>query len=171
MRCFEQLRPTVTCVGDPDMGGGLGEQIEDRPRGPRHGALTTMAMELGLFGKVAVVTGASKGIGLAVTRSLAEEGASVIAGALHGSEELDLLSEKFEVHPVRVDLTDVHALHTVLAARPDAIVVDMGWPSAERPPGSAARIVTFGASRASGEAAAAILVGAGAAISRRTSRG
>ena len=65
-----------------------------------------MTMELGLFGKVAVVTGASKGIGLAVTRSLAEEGASVIAGALHGSEELDLLSEKFEVHPVRVDLTE-----------------------------------------------------------------
>jgi beta-N-acetylhexosaminidase len=62
-------------------------------------------------------------------------------------------------------------LHTVVAARPDAIVVDMGWPAADRPPGSAARIVTFGASRASGEAAAAILVGAGAAISRRTSRG
>ena len=65
-----------------------------------------MTMDLGLLGKVAVVTGASKGIGLAVTRSLAEEGASVIAGALHGSEELDLLSEKFEVHPVRVDLTE-----------------------------------------------------------------
>ena len=62
-------------------------------------------------------------------------------------------------------------LHTLLAARPDALVVDMGWPSAERPPGSAARLVTFGASRASGEAAAAILVGAGAAISRRTTSG
>jgi beta-N-acetylhexosaminidase len=62
-------------------------------------------------------------------------------------------------------------LHTLLAARPDALVVDMGWPGAERPPGSAARIVTFGASRASGEAAAAILVGAGAAISRRTTSG
>jgi beta-N-acetylhexosaminidase len=62
-------------------------------------------------------------------------------------------------------------LATLLAARPDALVVDMGWPAAERPPGSAARIVTFGASRASGEAAAAILVGAGAAISRRTTSG
>jgi NAD(P)-dependent dehydrogenase (short-subunit alcohol dehydrogenase family) len=38
-------------------------------------------MDLLLNDKVAVVTGASKGIGLAVTRSLAEEGAQVIAGS------------------------------------------------------------------------------------------
>ena len=38
-------------------------------------------MDLLLNDKVAVVTGASKGIGLAVTRALAEEGAHVIAGA------------------------------------------------------------------------------------------
>jgi NAD(P)-dependent dehydrogenase (short-subunit alcohol dehydrogenase family) len=65
-----------------------------------------MTMDLDLLGKVAVVTGASRGIGLAVTRSLAEEGASVIAGALNGSEELELLSEKFAVKIVGVDLTE-----------------------------------------------------------------
>jgi NAD(P)-dependent dehydrogenase (short-subunit alcohol dehydrogenase family) len=39
-------------------------------------------MDLGLSGKVAVVTGGSKGIGLEVVRTLAAEGARVVAGAL-----------------------------------------------------------------------------------------
>ena len=38
-------------------------------------------MDLDLTDKIAVVTGASKGIGLAVTRALADEGARVVAGA------------------------------------------------------------------------------------------
>jgi NAD(P)-dependent dehydrogenase (short-subunit alcohol dehydrogenase family) len=62
-------------------------------------------MDLGLRGKVAVVTGASKGIGLAIARALVGEGASVVTGAQHGSPELDELAATGSVLAVRVDLT------------------------------------------------------------------
>jgi NAD(P)-dependent dehydrogenase (short-subunit alcohol dehydrogenase family) len=61
-------------------------------------------MDLGLSGKVAVVTGASRGIGLAITRALAAEGVSVVAGARTGSPELDELAGTHPVSPVLVDL-------------------------------------------------------------------
>ena len=62
-------------------------------------------MDLHLTGKVALVTGASKGIGLAVTRALAEEGASVVAGSRTVTEELSGLAKELQVRPVSVDLT------------------------------------------------------------------
>ena len=62
-------------------------------------------MDLELAGRTAVVTGASKGIGLAITRALVSEGVSVVAGALHGSAELDELTRDAPVLPVAVDLT------------------------------------------------------------------
>ena len=45
-------------------------------------------MNLNLDGKTVVVTGASRGIGLAITRRFAEEGARVIAGARTISDAL-----------------------------------------------------------------------------------
>jgi hypothetical protein len=50
-------------------------------------------MDLELGGRTAVVTGASKGIGLAITRALAGAGAHVVAGAQRSSAELDELAD------------------------------------------------------------------------------
>ncbi len=61
-------------------------------------------MDLGLAGKTAVVTGASKGIGLAVVRGLAENGAHVVAGARESSADLDELARAGQVQIVLADL-------------------------------------------------------------------
>src|SRR5512132_2564924 len=62
-------------------------------------------MELGLEDQVIVVTGASRGIGLAVVRAFVFEGARVVAAARRSSHELDELA-KGPVDVVVVDLTD-----------------------------------------------------------------
>ena len=59
-------------------------------------------MDLMLADKVAVVTGASKGIGLAVTKALVEEGAHVVAGARTTDSLVDIPG----VTGVALDLTD-----------------------------------------------------------------
>jgi NAD(P)-dependent dehydrogenase (short-subunit alcohol dehydrogenase family) len=59
-------------------------------------------MDLMLNDKVAVVTGASKGIGMAATQALADEGAKVIAGARSTSSLLGLEN----VTAVEVDLSE-----------------------------------------------------------------
>jgi NAD(P)-dependent dehydrogenase (short-subunit alcohol dehydrogenase family) len=58
-------------------------------------------MDLELTGKVAVVTGANKGIGLAITEALVSEGANVVAGSL----STENLAGRAQVTPVAVDLT------------------------------------------------------------------
>jgi NAD(P)-dependent dehydrogenase (short-subunit alcohol dehydrogenase family) len=54
--------------------------VQGRARVTRHPG-QGVAMDLELQGKVAIVTGASKGLGLALMHARVAEGASVIAGA------------------------------------------------------------------------------------------
>lgn len=71
-------------------------------------------MNLDLAGRTAVVTGASKGIGLAVTRALHAEGAQVVAGARSTSPELDALAQDGQVQVVLGDLTTTEGCRTLV---------------------------------------------------------
>jgi NAD(P)-dependent dehydrogenase (short-subunit alcohol dehydrogenase family) len=61
-------------------------------------------MELDLKDKVVVVTGASKGIGFAVVKVMAREGARVVAGSRTATPELTGLCDIYDVTVVPVDL-------------------------------------------------------------------
>lgn len=87
-------------------------------------------MELGLDGKIAVVTGASKGIGLAVTRRFVQEGARVVAGSRTVSAELAELVDGGAVDAVTVDLADARGPAQLVAAagdRLDILVNNVGF--------------------------------------------
>jgi NAD(P)-dependent dehydrogenase (short-subunit alcohol dehydrogenase family) len=85
-------------------------------------------MDLELTGKVAVVTGGSKGIGLAIVRTLADEGAQVVAGA-HTTSNIEGLER---VDPVAVDLVEPGGSERLVAeavdrhGRVDVLVNNVG---------------------------------------------
>ena len=78
-------------------------------------------MDLGLRGKAALVTGASRGIGLAVARGLVGEGARVTAAARKSSAELDELARTGTVRVVEVDLAEPGGPARLVAAAGDRI--------------------------------------------------
>ncbi|WUH92571.1 oxidoreductase [Streptomyces sp. NBC_00433] len=82
-----------------------------------------------LQGRTAVVTGASKGIGLAVVTALAEAGARVVAGSRGTSAELDALVAAGGVEWVSADLSEPAAAGRLVDAaggRIDVLVNNVG---------------------------------------------
>jgi NAD(P)-dependent dehydrogenase (short-subunit alcohol dehydrogenase family) len=78
-------------------------------------------MDLRLQGRIAVVTGASRGIGLAIVEGLVAEGVQVIAGARRSSAELDALVATGDVELALVDLADPAGPTQLIAAAGDRV--------------------------------------------------
>lgn len=76
-------------------------------------------MDLGITGAVAVVTGAGRGIGLAVTKTLAAEGASVLAVSRTISAQLADLARASDVVPLPADLLDPAAADVIMTHAAD----------------------------------------------------
>jgi NAD(P)-dependent dehydrogenase (short-subunit alcohol dehydrogenase family) len=100
-------------------------------------------MQLDLTDQTAIVTGASKGIGLAATRTLAAEGARVVAASRRPSAELDALGPA--VTHVAVDLAEPRGPAELVAhvlerfGRLDILVNNAGGP----PPGTSMPVFGF----------------------------
>jgi NAD(P)-dependent dehydrogenase (short-subunit alcohol dehydrogenase family) len=94
-------------------------------------------VDLELTGRRVVVTGAGRGIGLAITRAFVAEGAEVVAGSRSVSAELKELAELGSVTPVEVDLETPDGperLVEAAAGRIDVLVNNVGI-AASRPAG------------------------------------
>lgn len=77
-------------------------------------------MDLNLKDKVAVVTGGSKGIGLAIASRLAAEGAIVVVGSRSVSDELAAVRDDQGVSVVPVDLATAQGPGELISAAVDA---------------------------------------------------
>ncbi|XP_053206742.1 L-xylulose reductase-like [Panonychus citri] len=91
-------------------------------------------MEISVEGKKVLVTGASRGIGRAVTETLVKAGASKVYAVCILKDELDkLASEVNNVHPIHLDLSDWSATEETLSKLEpvDCLVNNAGvlWPT------------------------------------------
>ena len=70
-------------------------------------------MDLKLNGKTALVLGASRGLGRAITQMLAQEGANVI-GVARNTSTIDEWSKNYSISSYKCDLTDAQAVDKLI---------------------------------------------------------
>jgi 3-oxoacyl-[acyl-carrier protein] reductase len=76
-----------------------------------------------LEGRTALVTGASKGIGLAIARELAAAGATVVVGYRTGREEAEALAAEIGGRAVQADVADAASAAALVEAAGDLDVL------------------------------------------------
>jgi NAD(P)-dependent dehydrogenase (short-subunit alcohol dehydrogenase family) len=82
-------------------------------------------VDINLTDKIAIVTGASKGIGLAISQTLAAAGAHVIAGARHNTAELQELETVGSATFVAADLSTAEGPKALVAAAAERGGIDI----------------------------------------------
>ena len=82
-------------------------------------------MDLHLSDKIAIVTGASKGIGLAITQALVDGGAYVVAGSRSRGPDLGALEESGKVTFVSADLSQPDGADELVAAAAERGGIDV----------------------------------------------
>lgn len=73
-------------------------------------------MELNLKDKVVIVTGASKGIGLALVKVLGREGCRIVAGSRTTTPELTSLRDNYDITVISVDLATANGPSSLMDA-------------------------------------------------------
>jgi NAD(P)-dependent dehydrogenase (short-subunit alcohol dehydrogenase family) len=82
-------------------------------------------MDINLTDKTAIVTGASRGIGLATSQALAAAGAHIIAGARHNSPELQALEAAGSATFITADLSTPQGPRSLVSAAAERGGVDI----------------------------------------------
>jgi hypothetical protein len=119
-RRTEGLATSRSGAGSQNVNKNVPPDLRSRP-----GKKGSRGMELGLQGKKAIITAASKGIGLAIAQTLADEGVDVAIcarseGGLESARK-DLEGRGVKVFTQATDVGDGDALRAFIAAATDAL--------------------------------------------------
>jgi len=120
MKADVSVRAVRNPANDVTMGGKLAALLNPAPRSmPSIREIKALAMESGLRGKVALVTGASRGIGETTAKLLALHGARVVVNYHRGGEDASRIVKEIEAEggsaiAVQADVTSLEQVRNMV---------------------------------------------------------